>query len=384
MEKNTVVFAGLGQCGGVLVDTMLQINPTYYSLFVNSAIGDLSKLKAVDIDSNAFIYGGSNGTGGDREIAKELLERDKYRLHEFLKKYTQFGVMVVMASLDGGTGSGSLPSFIKSVRRALPHICINVVGVLPRLTEDTLKLKNTINCLRELEEVSDFINDIKFIDNNTRMSYEEINEEALCDIDAAYSIVGNHPLESIDTGDSYNVNNSIGYGIVLRLPDRPSGDLISDIAYAANNSVFALPEDLLPREDGTNNMFCEYAGINVSEGSYDYNEIRKYITATKRVYKTYNNIQRYPFNYIVLGGSDTPTHSTELIELEVEKRESALRNRTKRRGFGIMSDFEDVESTRRSNRAESNNRGRRSFDMEEEDLDDLFDTDFFKFGRGRR
>lgn len=380
MEKNTVICAGLGQCGGVLADGMVRMNPRYANLFVNSAAGDLNKLATVDMDSNAYIYSGSNGTGGDREIGKELLVKDQYRISDFLKKFSQFNVMVVFASLDGGTGSGSLPLFIKIAKRALPHMCINVVGVLPKLTEDNLKLKNSIRCLRELEQVVPYFNDIKFIENNNGESYEEINEKALTTIDAAYSIVGNHHMESIDTGDSYNINNAKGYGIVLKLPDNSTGSIISDIAYAANNSVFALPEDLLPKEDGSNNLFCEYAGINVREGSYDYHEIKKYITATKRVYKTYNNKKDKSFNYIVLGGSDTPTRSTELIELEIENREKLLKARSKRVGFGVMSDFEDTESVKREARSESHSRGRRAFDDEEDlDLDDLFDTDFFTF-----
>lgn len=380
MEKSSVIFAGLGQCGGVLANRIKEINPRYANLFVNSAAGDLNKLSTVDMDSNVYIYSGSNGTGGDREIGKELVVKDQFRMLDFLKKFSQFNVMVVFASLDGGTGSGSLPLFIKVAKKALPHICINVVGVMPRLTEDTLKLKNTINCLRELEQVADYINDIKFINNNSRESYVEINEEALTTIDAAYSIVGNHPMESIDTGDSFNINNAQGYGIVLRLPDRSTGNIISDIAYAANNSVFSLPEDVLPKEDGSNNMFCEYAGINVREGYYNYEEIKKYITATKRVYKTYND-KKNTFNYIVLGGADTPTQVTELIELEIADRESKLKKRDKRRGFGIMSDFDDVESVRRGSRAGSDayTKGKRIFDDEEEDLDDLFDEDFFKF-----
>ena len=55
MEKNKVIFAGLGQCGCILADEMKSLNQRYSVMYLNSAIGDLNKLVNVDLDSNAFI-----------------------------------------------------------------------------------------------------------------------------------------------------------------------------------------------------------------------------------------------------------------------------------------------------------------------------------------
>lgn len=377
MEKNKVIFAGLGQCGCILADEMKSLNQRYSVMYLNSAIGDLNKLVNVDLDSNAFIYSAADGTGRDRVVAQEFLKKDAYRLNEFLKRFSQYNVLVAMASLDGGTGSGSLPLFIRYVKKALPHITINVVGVLPKLSEDNLKLKNTISCLKELESVMDLINDIKFIDNNKRDYFYEINEEALRDIDAAYGINGNHIDGSIDTGDSYNVNNAVGYGVILKLPSRSVGSGIESISMAINNSVFAIPENLLPTEDGRSRMVCEYAAINVKEGSYDYDKLKEYILTDKTVYTTYNN-KKTSSNYIVLGGADMPTETIELIKSELEDRKKLISNRPRRGGFGVgLSHDEDEEetiSTRRSSRGAATR-----VVEDDEDDEDLFDPDFFRF-----
>lgn len=377
MEKNKVIFAGLGQCGCILADEMKSLNQRYSVMYLNSAIGDLNKLVNVDLDSNAFIYSAADGTGRDRVVAQEFLKKDAYRLNEFLKRFSQYNVLVAMASLDGGTGSGSLPLFIRYVKKALPHITINIVGVLPKLSEDNLKLKNTISCLKELESVMDLINDIKFIDNNKRDYFYEINEEALRDIDAAYGINGNHIDGSIDTGDSYNVNNAVGYGVILKLPSRSVGSGIESISMAINNSVFAIPENLLPTEDGRSRMVCEYAAINVKEGSYDYDKLKEYILTDKTVYTTYNN-KKTSSNYIVLGGADMPTETIELIKSELEDRKKLTSNRPRRGGFGVGfshdEDEEETISTRRSSRGAATR-----VVEDDEDDEDLFDPDFFRF-----
>lgn len=379
MEKNKVIFAGLGQCGCILVDEMKDLNKKYSVMYLNSAIGDLSNLKNVDLDSNTFIYSAADGTGRDRKVAQEFLIKDAYRVGEFLKRFKQYNVLVAMASLDGGTGSGSLPLFIKYVNKFLPHVTINVVGVLPKLKEDNLKLRNTISCLKELEEVIDIINDIKFINNNSRDYFYEINEEALRDIDAAYGINGNHIDGSIDTGDSYNVNNANGYGVVLRMPQRTSGDIIEDISRAINNSVFAIPENLLPTKDGTVKMLCDYAAINVREELYDYDEIKEYILADKTIYTTYNK-KKSPYNYIVLGGADMPNEIIELISLELEDRKTISSTRKKRSSFGV--EFLDKDEDKEEMRSKRNNRKSSTRLVEDEDEDedeDIFDADFFKF-----
>ena len=354
MEKNKVIFAGLGQCGCILADEMKSLNQRYSVMYLNSAIGDLNKLANVDLDSNAFIYSAADGTGRDRVVAQEFLKKDAYRLNEFLKRFSQYNVLVAMASLDGGTGSGSLPLFIRYVKKALPHITINVVGVLPKLSEDNLKLKNTM-----------------------RDYFYEINEEALRDIDAAYGINGNHIDGSIDTGDSYNVNNAVGYGVILKLPSRTVGSGIESISMAIGNSVFAIPENLLPTEDGRSRMVCEYAAINVKEGLYDYDKLKEYILTDKTVYTTYNN-KKTPSNYIVLGGADMPTETIELIKSELEDRKKLTSNRPRRGGFGVGfshdEDEEETISTRRSSRGAATR-----VVEDDEDDEDLFDPDFFRF-----
>lgn len=354
MLKDRMIVAGLGQCGCVITNEMVNMNKRYFGCYVNSAIGDVKNLNNIDMDNDVFIFSGMDGTGRNRKLVQQMAQKDILRLSPFVKKYNQFKYMLVVNSFDGGTGSGLLPLFIKTVKMVLPHIKINVLGILPRLDEDNLKLENTLDCLQELESVIDMVNDLKFINNNCGYSYDEINEQAIHEIDMAYSITGSHKADSIDNSDSENVNNCVGYGFILNLPERYNS-IESALTIAKENSIFAVP----------NSFDCMYAGINVKEGVYDINELRKYIKASKSIYKTYNN----KFNVIVLGGCDTPSEQIENIKNELQDRKDNNTTRVLNRSFGVNKDRKE----------ETKQKANKKVVIEDEDLDDLFDDSFFRF-----
>lgn len=359
MEKNKVLLIGLGQCGCNLVDEMITKNKRYAGIFINSSIGDLAEIKNSN-SNNTFIFNGTDGAGRNRKLAQTFIEDDIIRLSSFLTKFNQFEVMVLFSSLDGGTGSGSLPFMIKVLKlRLFKDSVVNIMGVLPRLDEDKLKLDNTLECLKELQPLLKYVNSVRFIDNNTRESYAEINSEALEDFDLSYSILGKHLESNIDMQDSYNVNTCQGYGFVLRLPDR-CVTLDEALQVAKNNSVYALPDS----------FNCVYAGINVKEGKYNFNELKKKLTTKYTTYTTYNQDK---FNVIVLGGCSMPNESISLIELEKDKREEELE---KVGDFSSNLDFKlkDIKPSEAIGRSSKEN-----VIISDEDIsEDMFDADFFR------
>ena len=220
MKRDSMIVCGLGQAGGNFADLMKTVNERYTPIFINSSLGDIKDLKWAKKDTNVFIYGGADGAGRDRNKAEQLLQSDKLRLASFIKKYAQFSYMLIYAGMSGGTGSGSISEFIKLVSTVFPKMKINVVGILPSLKEESLQLRNALDCYRDLSEVADLINDIKFINNNKRKTYSEINKEAILSIDKSYGMLGHSKIGSVDEDNLTRVTTAKGYGVILELPKR--------------------------------------------------------------------------------------------------------------------------------------------------------------------
>lgn len=353
MEKNKILLLGLGQCGCNLVNDMINKNKRYAGVFINSSLGDLANINNKD-EANTFIFNGTDGAGRDRKLAQSFVEKDIMRLSTFLRKYSHFQVVTVMSSLDGGTGSGSLPYVIKTLRQIFRNQAINLVGVLPRLDEDNLKLQNTLDCLAEIERVMSLVNSIRFINNDTRESYKEINNEAIEELDLSYGITGKHTEDSIDLQDSYNVNTCDGYSFTLNLPDRYKS-ISEALQIARENSVFAIPDT----------FDCTYGAINVKEGIYNRLDLKKSVSADKTVYTTYNDNK---MNLIVLGGCDLPSEAIEMIKMELDDRSSNRRKRNVKRGFGLSINTSKSEQPLKTMEV-----------VEDDDMDDMFNADFFRF-----
>lgn len=182
----------------------------------------------------------------------------------FLRKYPQTETIVVFSTMAGGTGSGAIKTFIKIAKAVIPTAKINVVAILPSLKEDELAFKNTIECWNDINSIMDMINDVKFVDNNKRTTYKEINKEVIDSLDLSYNIIGIHPDGNIDNKDSFRINTADGTGLVLKLYDGVK-DARTAVDLAIENSVFVQPDI----------YDCDYLGINLKVDGYDPNEVAK-------------------------------------------------------------------------------------------------------------
>lgn len=362
MKCDNLLVCGLGQCGGILADLTKKVNRRYSTIYVNSSLGDAYGLEFADLDSNVFIYSGADGSGRNRDKAKQFIENDKLRLAHFLNRFKQFKYMLVYSSLGGGTGSGTLPEFLRTVNKVLPNMIINVVGVLPALSEETLQLQNALECCNELTEMLEdedniIIHDLKFINNESRKNkYNELNKEAILSIDDSYSRMAAHSsVGSIDEDNLTNVTTAIGCGVILDLPRRYIS-LEDAITEAQQDSVFAIPD----------NLACSYAAINVTD-EYDIEDIMTLLEVDKTIYRTYNNKKT---NMIVLGGCDFPSEA--LIDIEDELKSRETNKKENKRSFGFKS---KVVAEKKENDTPT----KRRIIEDEEDLDDLFDIEAFRF-----
>lgn len=320
MEKSKMLLVALGQGAGNIVDGLLSKNKSYNGLFFNSSLSDIKPLRNANIGKNVYLYPGTDGSGRDRNKSKEMIKDNANSIGTLLRKYPQTEVMVIFTSMAGGTGSGAVKTFIQIASAAIPSTKINVVAILPSLTEDQLSFKNTIECWNDINSVIHLVNDIKFIDNNKRNTYKEVNNEVVESLDLAYNLMGIHIDGNIDKKDSFRINTAEGSGIVLKLYDGLK-DAKAAIDLAIKNSVFAQPDT----------YDCDYLGINLKVDGYDPNEVSKCFEVYKSTYITYNDA----FNTIVLGGCETPTESIKLVKMALDDKSRRKLSRNRERSIII-------------------------------------------------
>ena len=241
MEKSKMLLIALGQGAGNIVDGLLSKNKRYNGLFFNSSLFDIKPLKNAVMDKNVYLYPGTDGSGRDRSRSREMISDNVSGIGTLLRKYPQTEAIVIFSTMAGGTGSGAVKTFIKIAKAAIPNAKVNVVAILPSLKEDELAFKNTIECWNDINSVMDMVNDVKFVDNNKRNTYKEINKEVIDSLDLAYNIIGIHPDGNIDNKDSFRINTADGTGLVLKLYDGVK-DAKTAVDLAIENSVFVQPD----------------------------------------------------------------------------------------------------------------------------------------------
>ena len=276
--------------------------------------------------------------GRDRNKSKEMIKDNANAIGTLLRKYPQTEVMIIFTSMAGGTGSGAVKTFIQIASAAIPSTKINVVAILPSLTEDQLSFKNTIECWNDINSVINVINDIKFIDNNKRNTYKEVNNVVVESLDLAYNLMGIHADGNIDKKGFIQNKYCDGSGLILKLYDGLK-DAKTAIDLAIKNSVFAQPD-----------MYdCDYLGINLKIDGYDPNEISKCFEVYKSTYMTYNN----SFNIVVLGGCETPTESIKLVKMALDDKSKRKLSRDKKRSVIINFDDENISKENNSGTQEA-------------------------------
>ncbi|ASW43311.1 cell division protein FtsZ [Clostridium isatidis] len=348
MDKGKMLLVSLGQGAGNIVDGLISKNPRYNGLFINSSLFDIKPLKNADMSKNVYLYPGTDGSGRDRNKSKEMILDNVNAIGTLLSKYLLTEVIVVFTTMAGGTGSGAIKTFIQIAKKVLPKAKINVVAILPSLKEDELSFKNTLECWNDINSIMDLINDVKFVDNNKRNTYREINNEVIESLDLAYNITGIHSEGSIDNRDSLRINTAEGSGLVLKLYDGLM-DAKTAVDLAIKNSVFVQPDT----------YDCDYLGINLKIDGYDPYEVSKLFEVYRSTYITYNNKN----NIVVLGGCETPTEAIKLIKMALDDKKKRKLSRNKRRSFII-----DLNSDSKDKKEE--------IDLSNSEFDDLLEDNF--------
>lgn len=353
MNKRRMLLIGNGKTGNKLVNEMIKKDSRYTGLFVNTAYNDMAKLEKFS-DDNAFLFPSANGSGKNRNIAKEYVKGQIKSLVDTIASYPLHDTIVIFTSADGGTGSGVTPMLIQLLHKTFMmkdlNRSINLVAVIPDCNnEDKVSFENTIEFWNEIVAIKDeCLNDIKLVDNSKGQTYAEINERVTDELNRAYSMNGEHDEGDIDDADAKKFNIEKGFGLVLPL-DNKFRYAKEAIDSALDNSIFAIP----------NSYECNYLGISLVEGDFKINDVRNcFDTVYKTTYRTYNN----KHNTIVLAGCDAPSEIIENIKESLDEiNNKNLKRENKSKDLTI--DLKDTTNKK--------NKSKEKATFTEDELDDI-------------
>lgn len=363
MDVKKILNIGIGRCGNKLVDELITKDKRYSGMMINTAIGDMQELENYKNNRvSSFLIPNADGSGRDRQVASAFVKTNVQRFADEMAKCLQYDLFVLYTSLDGGTGSGTTPMFVKAMRRILPQDKkIMVVGVLPSIPSSKLSYENTIGCWNDLMELSqkNQINSFKFIKNSSRETIEEVNRDAINDLDTAFKLHSFDTEGTIDQKDSFRINTGKEYGIILNL-NNSIDDVKLAIEDAKKKSVFAMPY--------TND--CDYLGILLQKGRYSVNSAIEEFDVYETHYAGHSNGR----NVIVASGMAIPVEEIEKINEELKIAKSKKRKRMVDTRFfikeeDIIVDEVSVES--------SDNCIKKITGITSDELNKLFDDEFW-------
>lgn len=175
MLKNDILFVGVGQCGGNIVQELERLNFNAY--YVNSSLEDLDTIET-DI-SNKYHIPKTKGMAKDRDTALEVLGTNDNLPNITNKIYENFSnckIVYFVASLGGGTGGTMSGIMAHDYADAFPEKIVNVITVLPSSNEDMLIQANAIKSLQQIiQSYQDgYITNIQILDNDKKDGKEQI------------------------------------------------------------------------------------------------------------------------------------------------------------------------------------------------------------------
>ena len=185
---NKIAFLGLGQCGSNICEVAEKSG--YKTGVINTSPEDLSALQLV---KNKFLVGLEGGSAKDRRIAKNEVKTFYNDIINFVKcnfSDPEIGLIYLVFSTGGGTGSGMGPLVIDLLKRFVGDKTFGAVAILPSKSESTVAHVNSYECLKELSSLSVptiLVDNEKCSSVNKNISrkklYDTINEAFIDDLD---------------------------------------------------------------------------------------------------------------------------------------------------------------------------------------------------------
>jgi hypothetical protein len=343
MQRNELIFCGLGGGGSRLVDTIMSTDPRFAGYFINTSMTDIESLENYnELTKNAFCISSNNGVGRNRILGKSFAKQSGYSILDMIERFNQ-DTIYFTSSLGGGSGSALLSELLQALEKtkADPESdfkkTINVIAILPDLNSPTVILKNARDTWNEIIKYK-CINSIIFVNNNCKLDedFESSNDKELRinEIFAeTFTSLFDIPLINginFDNGNLSNLLNDKGCLYFYDLPDDCTSVEVA-MSKAERNSILGK----MYRNDGNTIIQkdkddkeiklikCGYLGISFVNEDYNKN----YITNKYKPYKEPYIGENADRNLILLSGCLPPYNDIKVIELEIEEREKEETNR---------------------------------------------------------
>ena len=190
-------------------------------VLINSTSKDIPD----EFKQNSIIYSNADGAGKERSLGKKYavkaLQNKDFEIDKFVNEAK---IVVLVSSLDGGTGSSSVSIFAKYIKEVLSKN-VYIIG-FNGFENDARSLSNTIEFMKELDKdySISIISNKKFLSNKTNQRQaERLANKEFCQYIKTIKAVGIRDSEvNIDGAELYKTIATPGYTIIER------GD-ISDI-----------------------------------------------------------------------------------------------------------------------------------------------------------
>lgn len=154
----SVAVIGIGKCGNqIAANVERRAGSLIDCVYINSSQQDLIDVVPEGSSSYQRKIGDieDEGTGGDRKLAKILLQEDLAPiLNDNIEMLRDKKYVFIVSSTDGGTGSGLSPLVYGSLTGAKQKYSAKFIltGVLPIIDASPLALRNTLGYLNEIQE----------------------------------------------------------------------------------------------------------------------------------------------------------------------------------------------------------------------------------------
>lgn len=326
MVSSEILFIGIGQAGGNLVDELLGKNRRIAGICINTNAADVEAL--TNITTKPIIFPNANGAGRDRDTAKSYMTdaSNTLMLMDNLESYLNTKKHIYIAfSTGGGTGSGLTPAILKLMEMKRPDVQFNLVVMLPKSNESRLAHSNTIECWNELDKLNN-IGSIFLVDNNKRRKVEGINREFVRLFNNFLNSPNPHKSVVMDKKELSIIAEAKGLMAIYDLDkflDEPSDVIKESID---EDSIFILKNDK-----------CAYMGLSAPE-DFDFDGMFGAFNPTE---DRFSGICKDTSLLIISGVPRTADAISEVVE--TYKKQNADYNKNAVEDGEISSKIVDVE-----------------------------------------
>ncbi|PAD71357.1 cell division GTPase [Paenibacillus campinasensis] len=276
---------GTGQGGGKMVDAMASIRspkndqPIYPAMVINSNLGDMKNLKNIPAKYKFPLLGYEKGVGKDPETGRQAFLENGERIFDAIAELMQdVDVVVVAASMGGGTGTGSINELTDAISRFLGKPVIAITS-LPRPNE--VESLNAYNALAELVpklnhiETDDNGRSFRLLESLIMLDNEKIIQDHIQEPEVpgiSWDYYSNYKLAS--TLHEWSVLTSLGSDYTV-----DAADLYNHILFGGGVITFAKKrinlDEVTNKDDLIQEIISTYRGKNVLANGFDYvNDMR--------------------------------------------------------------------------------------------------------------